>query len=85
MNLIKTNLVQAQEYTKETNDTLEIIELCKNKINNSLAVPSWLLSDENSFTKSSHHTKLEWYNIKYPCPYKKPEISVIDIYIAKQP
>lgn len=83
MNLIKTNLVQAQEYTKETNDILEILELCRDNINNSLAVPSWLLSDENSFTKSSHHTELEWYNFKYP--YKKPEISVIDIDVAKQP
>lgn len=83
MNLIKTNLVQAQEYAKEMNDMLEIVELCKNKVNNILVVPSWVLSDENSFTKSSHHTELEWYNFKYP--YKQPIISVIDIDVAKQP
>lgn len=83
MNLTKTNLVQDQEYTREMNDVLTMLEIYKNKINRSLAVPSWLLSDEDRLTKSSHCTELEWYNIKYP--YKQPNISVIDIDVAKQP
>lgn len=83
MNLIKTNLVQAQEYTREMNDTLAMLEAYKDKINKSLAVPSWLLSDENSLTKSRHCTELEWHNINYP--YRKPNISVVDIDVAKQP
>lgn len=83
MSLIKTNLVQAQEYTREMNDTLAMLESYKDKINKSLAVPSWLLSDNNSLTKSSHHTELEWYSIKYP--HRQPNISVIDIDVAKLP
>lgn len=83
MNLIKTNLVQAQEHTREINDTLVMLEAYKDKINKSLTVPSWLLSDEDSLTKSSEYAELEWYNIKYP--YEQPNISVIDIDVAKQP
>ena len=83
MKLIKTNLVQAQEYTREMNDTLAMLEAYKDKINKSLAVPSWLLSDEDSLTKSSDHNELEWYNAKYP--HRQPNISVVDIDVAKQP
>lgn len=83
MKLIKTDLVQAQEHTREMNDTLAMLEAYKDKINRSLAVPSWLLSEEHSFTKSSHHTELEWYNFKYP--YKQPNVSVIDIDVTNLP
>jgi len=81
--LIKTNLVQAQEYTREMNDMLVMLDSYKNKINKSLAVPSWLLSDEDSLNKASEHAELEWYNIKYP--HRQPNISVIDIDVTKIP
>lgn len=83
MNLIKTNLIQAQEYTREMNTTLAMLELYKNKVIDSMAVPSWLLSDSDSFTKSSQNTELEWHNFKYP--YKQPDISAIDIDVTKLP
>jgi len=83
MNLIKTNLVQSQEYTREMNTTLAMLESYKNKVIDSMAVPSWLLSDRDSFTKSSQNTELEWYDFKYP--YKQPDISAIDIDVTKLP
>ena len=50
MKLFKTNLVQAQEDIQEMNEMLAIIEGYKNKIINSMAVPSSMLGEisENS-------------------------------------
>ena len=50
MNLIKTNLVQAQEDMQEMNEMIAIIESYRNKIVNSMAVPSSMLGgvSENS-------------------------------------
>ena len=52
MSLIKTNLVQAQEDMQEMNEMLAILESYRNRINNSMAVPSSMLGgvSENSPT-----------------------------------
>lgn len=52
MNLFKTNLVQAQEDIQEMNEMVAILEIYKNKIVNSMAVPSRLLGEDaiNSHT-----------------------------------
>lgn len=50
MKLFKTNLVQAQEDIQETNEMVAILESYKNKIVNSMAVPSSMFGgvSENS-------------------------------------
>lgn len=52
MKLNKTNLVQAQEYVQEMYEMEAILESYKNKIVNSMAVPSKMLGgySENSPT-----------------------------------
>ena len=46
MNLIKKNLVQAQEYVQEMYEMEAILESYRNKIINSMAVPSIMLGEE---------------------------------------
>ena len=52
MKLFKTNLVQAQEDIQEMNEMVAILESYKNKIVNSMAVPSKMLGNDaiNSHT-----------------------------------
>lgn len=52
MKLFKTNLMQAQEDIQEMNEMVAILESYRNKIVNSLAVPSSMLGgySENSPT-----------------------------------
>ena len=52
MKLFKTNLVQAQEDIQEMNEMVMILESYRNKIINSMAVPSKMLGgySENSPT-----------------------------------
>ena len=46
MNLLKTNLVQAQEDIQEMNEMIAIIESYQNKVVNSMAVPSRMIGDD---------------------------------------
>lgn len=48
MKLFKTNLVQAQEDIQEMNEMVALLESYKNKIVNSMAVPSRLLGEDTS-------------------------------------
>ena len=81
MKLFKTNLVQAQDDIQEMNEMIAIIESYRNKIVNSMSVPSWLLSDNSSTSMWSHYTETEWYSTKYP--HKQPNISAIEIDVTK--
>lgn len=83
MKLFKTNLVQAQEDIQEMNEMVAIMESYRNKIVNSMAVPSWLLSDNSSANIWSHCTETEWYSTIYP--HKQPNISAIKIDVTKLP
>ena len=83
MNLFKTNLVQAQEDMQEMNEMIAIIERYQNKIVKSMAVPSWLLSDNSLTNVWSHCTETEWYSTRYP--HKQPNISAIKIDVTKLP
>lgn len=60
MNIFKTNLVQAQEDIQEMNEMIAIIESYRNKIVNSMAVPSRMLGgvSENSPTMFPSKTAL---------------------------
>lgn len=51
MKIFKTNLMQAQEDIQEMNELVEILESYRNKIVNSMAVPSRLLG-KDAFVKS---------------------------------
>lgn len=51
MKLFKANLMQAQEDIQEMNEMVAILESYKNKIINSMAVPSRLLG-EDTFVNS---------------------------------
>ena len=46
MNIIKTNLVQAQEDIQEMNEVVAILESYRNKVVNSMAVPSKMLGGD---------------------------------------
>ena len=46
MNLFKTSLVQAQDDMQEMNEMIAIIESYRNKIVNSMAVPSKMLGED---------------------------------------
>ena len=50
MKIFKTNLAQAQEDIQEMNEMIAILESYRNKIVNSMAVPSIMLGDR--FTNS---------------------------------
>lgn len=52
MKLVKTNLVQAQEDIQEMNEMVAILESYRNRVVNSMAVPSTILKggSENSPT-----------------------------------
>ena len=51
MKLFKTNLMQAQEDIQEMNEMVALLESYKNKIVNSMAVPSSMLG-EDTFVNS---------------------------------
>lgn len=83
MNLIKTSLVQPQENSQEIEDMLELINNYKSKINQSFAVPAWLLSENKTPFDLEQRTEIEWYSVVYPL--RKPRFDMIDIDVTKLP
>lgn len=69
MKLFKTNLAQAQEYVQEMYEMEAILESYRNKIINSMAVPSIMLGDDfvNSPTMFPSNPALIKINVtKFP-------------------
>lgn len=57
MKLFKTNLVQAQEDIQEMNDMVAILESYRNKVVNSMAVPSSMLGEDFINTPTAFPSK----------------------------